>query len=224
MFLVLDEASYPALWALTDRGGPRPEYLLPVLYFESGFNPAAPNAAGYPYYGLNQISGDQLARQGIDVGDYLTWPASRQLTEVVTPYMLAQIAYGGALNSGARTYQAEFLPATLHTARSLTSVLTTRGQPAYDANTVFDWDHTGTITVGDLAHAVATMAAKPAVQSAIAEAYAIRPGESPKSSVYGTDFPWYSRLSTFETVLVVGVAASALLAGTIAVRNGHIRL
>ena len=209
-----------ALWALADRGGPRPEYLLPVLYYESGFNPSVPNQAGYPYYGLNQIAGSWLAARGIDVNDYLTWSASRQLSEVVTPYMLDQIAYGGSLNSGARTYQAEFLPATLRTAKTLSSVLTRAGESAYNANAGFDWDHKGYITVADMAHAVSLMAAKPAVQQAIAQTYALRPGETSRDPVLGTDFG--GGTFTVADGLLIGGGALAVTLFALAMQHGYL--
>ena len=40
-------AAADALWALYDATGIRPEWILPVLYSESGFNPAIVNSLGY---------------------------------------------------------------------------------------------------------------------------------------------------------------------------------
>jgi hypothetical protein len=215
-------ASGQALWALSDRGGPRPEYLLPVLYYESGFNPAVQNAAGAPYYGIGQNGAGLIAQFGADPQTYLTWPASQQLSTVVTAYFLS---YAGQLNSGTRTYQAEYLPGTLKTARSLGDIIASSNDDPhgyYAANKTFDWDHKGSITVGDMAHAVASMAAKPAVQQAIAQTYALRPSESPRDPVYGTDFGAFGRLSTTDALLLAVAAASAVAAVAVAINRGHV--
>jgi hypothetical protein len=194
--MTLDAAFPVALWAFSDTTGIRPEWIVPVLYSESGLNPAQPNAQGYPYYGLNQISAKFLSARGIAPADYLTWPASAQLTRVVAPYMNAQQSAFGALRSGTRVYQSNFLPATLKTATSLDSVIATQTHPCtggrtndvYCANSVFDYQKKGTITVGDLAHFVSKAAGNTYVQRVIASAYAARPGEKETDPVYGLDF------------------------------------
>ena len=107
----VDSAFSNALWNMYAKTGIRPEFLIPVLFSESGLNPAIQNFQGYPYYGINQINGTYLQRLGIDPSTYLTWSASQQLASVVTPYMQAQIAAFGPLRSGTRVYQANFLPA-----------------------------------------------------------------------------------------------------------------
>jgi hypothetical protein len=202
---MLDEASYAVLASMPVR----PEYLLPVLQSESGLNPAVQNQAGYPYYGIGQDSADILASHGIDPTDYLTWPASKQLETVVKPYMQGIIDRYGPLNSGARCYQANFLPATLATATSLDSVIATQGSDVYAANAGFDTAHAGVITVQDLADFVAKAASTQAVQDAIAKTYAIS-GGSPNDPVYGTDF---GKLSTFSTVALVAAIVSASYLG-----------
>ena len=219
---MLDAASYPALWAIFAKTGIRPEWLLPVLQSESGLNPGAPNSAGYPYYGINQISGSYLQKRGISPADYLTWPASQQLLQVVLPYMASQVAAFGPLRSGTRVYQSNFLPASLKTATELSSVLATRpagGCPAgitsnvYCANAVFDWQKKGTITVGDLAHFVSKSV--PAVKGAIAQAYAVAPAGvgGVTDPVYGTDLS--SSSPVWQKALIA--AASLTVAGAVAV-------
>ena len=118
----------------------------------------------------------------------------------------------GPIGSGTRAYQANFLPATLATARSLSSVLATQGDAVYAANSGLDRNHSGAITVGDLAAVVAAMATKPAVQAAIAQTYALRPGESPKDPVYGDDFYWQANpWAMAGLILAGGVVAAALI-------------
>jgi hypothetical protein len=217
---VLDfPASGSALWAISDATGIRPEWLLPVLQSESGLNPAIQNLSGYPYYGLNQISGSYLTARGIDASDYLTWPGSRQLSTIVQPYMASQVAAFGPLRSGTRVYQANFLPATLKTAKSLSSVLARQTHSCtgtgltndiYCANPGLDWQHNGTITVGDLAHFISAAAATSNVQSAIAQTYALRPAQKPMDPVYGLDFGGGATLPTSEKVLIVAALLTTL--------------
>lgn len=203
-------ATGQALWALYDRGGPRPEYLLPGLYFESGYDPSIVNSLGYT--GINQASTAMLASYGLTSAAYAAMPASQQISQVVTPEYLGIVARYGPLNSGTRAYQANFLPATLATAKSLSSVLASQGDAVYAANSGLDRNHSGDITVGDMAAAVATMASKPAVQSAITQTYALRPGESPKDPVYGTDFFWSANPWLLAGLVVgTGVVAAALI-------------
>jgi len=197
---VLDAAAYPILASMPTR----PEYLIPVLFSESGLRPDVQNSLGYA--GLNQISPSYLASWGIDPADYLTWPASRQLQLVVKPYLQNVIDRYGPLNSGTRTYQANFLPATLATARSLSSVLATRGSDVYDANSGFDTAGKGTITVQDLANFVAKAAAAPAVKNAIAKTYAVS-GGSPRDPVYGTDFMKWTPAKVIVAAAAAGVIA-----------------
>lgn len=195
---MLDQpSSSNALWRIYTNTGIRPEYLLPVLFSESGFNPAIQNSAGYDYWGLNQISGSTLQRYGFTSADYKTWPASRQLNDVVLQYMAAQVRAYGPLKSGTRVYQANFLPATLKTATNLNSVIATRpaaGCPAgaggvYCANKGLDRENKGTITVRDLSGFIGRAAASQQVKDAIAAAYAQRPENGPpKDPVLGEDF------------------------------------
>jgi hypothetical protein len=196
--MALDAASYPALWAITAQTGVRPEWVLPVLYAESGLNPAIPNQAGEPFYGLNQISAAWLKNIGVTPEDYLTWPASQQLTTVVGPYIANQVKNYGPLRSGVRLYQANFLPATLNTAKHLTDVVTAAPSPYYTHNAGLDPKGKGNITVQDLANFVARAAATQTVKDAIAQAYSIdASGSNPHGPetdpVYGEDFGFYDK-------------------------------
>lgn len=199
-----------ALWALYDKGGPRPEYVLPVLYSESGFNPGATNSIGCE--GINQACPFAFSLPD----GYTSWTASQQMTGMVTPMFMAIVKKFGPLSSGTRCYQANFLPATLATAKSLTSVLATQGGAVYSANSGLDWSHKGTITVGDLSHFIAKAASAAAVQSAISQTYAARPSESPNDPVYGTDFGSAANTSILEivgySVGILGLATATALA------------
>jgi hypothetical protein len=195
------DAGFPAaLWQFFKSTGIRPEWIVPVLFSESGLRPSIQNLQGYPYYGINQISGAYLAAHGIDPKTYLTWTASDQLTKIVTPYMQAQQGTFGPLLSGTRVYQANFLPATLATATTLAAVLASKpaaGCPSgtssdyYCANQGLDRDKSGAINVSDLASFVAQEAALAAVQKVIADAYAVVPAGvgAETDPVYGNDWP-----------------------------------
>jgi hypothetical protein len=182
-------AAGSALWSLYDRGGPRPEYVLAMLYRESGFDPSTPNHAGAPYYGINQAGEGLIAAYaGVDVATYLTWPASRQIATVVTGMLLGLVQHYGPLRSGIRVEQANFLPATLPSATRLDDVVTSSPSSFYTSNEVLDPAHKGTITLRDLGAFLEEGAGSQAVQRAIAETYALRPSESPRDPVLGDDF------------------------------------
>lgn len=204
---MLDDAAYASLWRILDETGSiRPEYLLPTLQIESGMNPSVPNSQGYDYYGINQISGGYLRARGIAPADYLTWPASRQLDTVVRPFLLGLVKQYGPLRSGTRVYQANLYPASVKTATSLDSVIL-RAPPrpcmpphrdaqgklvldpnAYCSNKGLDVGAKGTITVQDIATFVGHAAGYPAVKTALARTYALRPGETMRDPVLGEDF------------------------------------
>ncbi len=182
-----------ALWSLSDATGLRPEYLLPVLWHESGFNPAIVNGIGCT--GINQLC------QNIPDG-YAGLSASQQMAAVVSPMFRGLVTRYGALRSGVRVYQANLLPATLPVVKTLSGVLARKGSSApvpgaktpsqaavYTRNSGLDADKSGAITLADLAAVVRLDAARPQVKSAIAQTYALRPGLSPRDPVYGDDFP-----------------------------------
>lgn len=225
---MLDAASYPMLWQIYDATGVRPEWLLPVLYNESGLDPSVANGHGYPYYGLNQISGSWLTQHAIAPADYLAWPASEQLQNVVKAYMAQQIAHYGPLRSGTKVALANFYPAALKTASSLAANVvcrparpcTTPDSDAYCANQALDADRSGCITVSDLAAWVRRAAMTSTVRSAIAAAYALRPGEVQSDPTLGYDFrpspapPWLTPTTGarfVEGILVASAAASLVL-------------
>jgi hypothetical protein len=206
-------ATGQALWSLYDATGIRPEYLLPPLYFESAGFQSIQNLAGAPYYGVNQASTTLLAQYGLTPAQYLAMPISEQITRVVTPQFAAIESRFGPLRSGTRVYQANFLPATLPIVTSLSGVLAHEGNAnewgagnVYGSNSGLDTAHKGTITLQDLANAVYKAASTTAVQSAIAQTYALRPDEIERDPVYGTDFPFF----TPARIALVGVTSALL--------------
>jgi hypothetical protein len=186
----VDDDALQALWTVFDQTGIRPEYLLPVLYFESGFNPAVPNAAGAPFYGIAQTSGAKLASLGVTPAAFLAMSAGDQIRTAVLPYFAGVVQRYGAIKSATRAEQANFEPATLAYIRSLAQILEPRGTRAYADNArAFDPASHGAITLADLALAMSHAAAAPATKAAIARAYVLRPSAGPACSpVYGEDF------------------------------------
>jgi hypothetical protein len=203
-------AAGSALWALYDRGGPRPEYVLPMLYAESGFDPSVQNRGGAAQYGINQASEAAIAQYGpTDVQTYLTWPASQQISTVVSGMLLHWVALYGPLRSGTRVEQANMLPATLPTARALSDVVAQSPSPFYVGNQALDQGSKGAITVGDIAAFVSRAAQSQAVQDAISHTYALRPSESTREPVYGEDFSGAS--NGFWTSVALLAAAAAFV-------------
>jgi hypothetical protein len=175
-----------ALWAVSDKLGIRPEWQLPVLYLETGgtFSPAIMNANGC--VGLNQFCPVTYPSYvHVPVSDYRTWSASQQLAGPILNYWRDALQYG-PIRSSTRLMVSQFGQGHLATTPSLDSVVL-RGADAAQ-NPGFDAAHKGYITVRDIANVMAQKAAMPAVQQAIAAAYAMRPGEKMKNPVYGDDY------------------------------------
>lgn len=214
-------ASGNALWAIYDATGIRPEYLLPVLYYESAGFQNVQNFGGAPYYGIGQNSVADIQQfAGVDPQTYLTWPISRQLATVVKGYFSRIVSMYGPLHSGTRVYQAEYLPGTLPSVTSLDGVLSSAPSAYYEDNKSFDAGGKGYITLGDLQSLVAAKAQAPAVVSAIAQTYALRPGETPNDPSLGTDFGAASSggggfaLPPRPVLLVAGAILAAGIWGT----------
>lgn len=194
----LDAAFYPGLWDLyaATGGSVRPEYLLPVLYGESGFQ-SVQNAQGADYWGINQESGSSLRSKGIDPLSYLSWPASEQLRVIITPRVAGQVQANGPIRSATRLYQGNLAPASLPVAFSFPDIIAAEGgtryqggeAAVYSGNKVLDLDNSHTITVGDLAAWATGKSHAAAVLAAIAKAYLV-PGSQgrPHDPVLGEDF------------------------------------
>lgn len=187
--MAIDDDALSALWSIFDATGIRPEYLLPVLYFESGFNPALANRAGAPYYGIAQTSAQHLAALGTTPDAYLAMSAGAQIRLAVAPYFKDAIRVG-PIGSATRAEQANFLPATLVSVPDLAQVLAAAGTRVFTDNAkAFGAQNASAIRVADLATTMAKSAAAAPVVAATARAYQLRPSEGPaKNPVFGTDF------------------------------------
>lgn len=209
-------AAGAALWSLFDAGGPRPEYVLPMLYAESGFDPSVQNRGGSANYGVNQASTELIASYAnVDPSTYVTWSASQQIDTVVRGMLLDLVHRFGPLKSGARVEQANFLPATLPSVTTLDGVLARFGDSAYSGNADLDTQHKGTITLGDLANFVGRNVRGATVQSALQQTYELRPGVAMRDPVMGEDFlsGGGSTLGTLSAAAGFGLLVYALLRG-----------
>lgn len=165
----LDDAFPSTLWQVYVQTGIRPEWITPVLFSESGLEPTTVNSIGCA--GINQLCSGWLNTIGMTAQQYAALPASQQLIQGVIPYMKDAVARYGPLRSGTRVYQANYLPATLSTARKLTDVIASDPSPTYTQNKGFDQDGKGYIVVQDLANSVARSVGAPVVKSTLDQAY-----------------------------------------------------
>jgi hypothetical protein len=149
----IDARFWPALWGLAIDADTRPEILLTVWFAESGLDPSAENSVGC--IGLNQTCPASMGGPGFPSTPqaYKAAQASEQVAWIA-PQVLAQARLnGGGFRSAARYYQANFLPATLITAKRPADVIAARTGPyaaAYEANKGLDVSGDGTITLVDL--------------------------------------------------------------------------
>lgn len=203
----LGDDAIDALWSICDATGIRPEYLIPVLYLESGFDPTRPNAAGAPYYGIAQTSAAKLAALGTTPAAFLAMSQGDQIRLAVAPYFAGVVHRYGPIRSATRAYQANFEPATLPTVRGLGQILEYQGTRAYADNAAaLDAYHHGAITLGDLALVMTRASAAPAARAATARAYVLRPSMAPaRPAVYGDDFA--SPVMTLSLVVAAGALA-----------------
>lgn len=185
----LAASALPALWGIYDATGIRPEWLLPTLWIESGFDPSIPNAQGAPYYGIGQSSAGTITAAGASSpAEFLTWSAGDQLARAVGPFLAGVVSRYGDLRSGVRVYQANYLPGTLPTIRKLWQVVAWRGSPWYDYNQTLDVLRDGAITLSDIAWKVAEASRRPEVLAATLAVYMQRPAETPTNPVFGADY------------------------------------
>jgi len=211
-----------ALWKVSDQLGIRPEWQLPVLALESGFNPAILNSGGC--VGLNQFCpGTYEKYVYVPVSEYRTWSASQQLSGPVFKFWQGAIEQG-PIRSSTRLMVSQLGTALLKTTPSLDSVVYPAPSSGYYGNcSVFDPGcKRGYFTVRDVANEMTRQARKPEVQGAIAQAYAMRPSERPRDPVYGDDYVDFSRVTpplarpSDAPVAVLGVALLAAVAGYVA--------
>jgi hypothetical protein len=220
---MLDQpASGLALWALYDKTGLLPCYVLPTFQAESGMNPAAVNK-GSGAVGLNQILPSYLP-SGVDATTYATWPASQQIAQVITPFISNTLASlkPTVILSGTRFYQSNLLPATVNgtagwkAARYPADVVVSKSGPT-NQNAADYAGKKGYISVADLEAFVRKTL--PSIQSTLTAVYALRPTETMTDPVIGTD-PYLQPGaqppggSSFGTNVALAVGGSLVILGT----------
>ena len=207
-------ATANALWAGFDAGKlPRPEYLLPCLYSESGFSTSVTNSIGC--VGLDQLLPFRVAH-----------PRRLRLVVCLAADRRAHHEHVRANDRQVRPPQLRHahlprqLPARipLHRHKPVERSGQARrcrlrsqlgpGLPTQRA-----------ITVGDLSHFISRAASSTTVKNAIAQTYAYRRVLSPYDSVYGTDFgsPTGSPtgLSSSDWAIVAAGSVAAAVAGVV---------
>jgi hypothetical protein len=187
-------ATGEALWKISDQTGIRPEYVLPVIHLESGFDPSIVNPGGC--VGTMQLCpGTYESYVSVPVSEYRSWPASQQLAGPALTYWRNALRYG-QIRSATRLMQAQLAPGELSAKPSLDSVVYRAPSGGYEGNKgVFDSSKKGFFTEQDLANVMAKHVASSAVRDAIARTYALRPNERPHDPVYGDD---YYRATPYE--------------------------
>ena len=177
--------------------------------------------------GLNQFCpGTYEGYVHVPVSEYQTWSASKQLSGPVFEYWRNALKFG-QIRSATRLMLSQLGQVLLKTDPALDSIVFRSGTVEYKQNCGLDTScrdrvHCtggckGYITVQDLANSMAIQVRTPAVQTALAQAYAMRPGERPRDPVYGDDYPpGFSRItppasppSGAPAVLAAAVLAAA---------------
>ncbi len=137
-----------AIEALAARLKANPAALLNVMSFESSLNPHARNNLGYA--GLIQHGNKAARAEGYKSShDISSMSAIEQLAPggPVEKYFINYIKRGFELATTGQAYAAVAGPG----ARNDESVIYRRGSREYAANTIWDKNHNGTITAGELA-------------------------------------------------------------------------
>jgi hypothetical protein len=203
----LDAAFYPALVQAGNTLGVPAGWLLNVFYLESRLNPQIGNQ--YGYVGLNQLASSQLKQTfGVNPSDYLAWPASQQLTQVILPWYQNTIkVFGrGTPRSPGVLYALNLFPNSVKTRGDSedTVLISSRASSSYEVaayyananggkpnsrgNCGLDFDCSGQITIGDLDNFLAQLTADKAYQSALATLNSYGGASSVSLPASGTTF------------------------------------
>jgi hypothetical protein len=189
-----------ALWKVNDQLGIRPEWQLAVIYLETAgtFDPSICNP--YGCCGINQLCKSTYPHYvNVPVSEYVTWTASDQLNGPVFNYWRDALR-SGPINSAGRLMLAQLSQGALARAPTLDSVVFSSPSAEYEQNKSFDTAGKNYITLRDLENAANAYMRYPAVQNAIARAYALRGYVAPRA-------PKISNLAVTFGVLALAAAA-----------------
>lgn len=148
----LSDAFFVKLVDLGRRHNQDPEILTRVWNIESaGVNPRARNPNGGAV-GLNQMMPATLAGMGVDYASFANASAEEQLDTIERFLAYNWKLNGGPFLTAGRYYQANFLPATLLTAKEPEDTIVAKGDARgfYAANAGLDYNKDGRITIADL--------------------------------------------------------------------------
>lgn len=214
----LDPAFYPALVVFARELNTDPEYFLRLFWLESRLDPKT-HRSGSRYYGLNQVDAAWLRKRGIDPTEYLTWPASAQLTQAAGPFLAEMIhtylkaptirspGVLEALNLAPARVR-DGAPGNVLYAKTMDCSAEGAKADPYCANRGLDRDSSGTITVADidaLMESFQRMGDWPIYLQARAELEKAQPASHAPSTI-----------ATAVGPTVVGVALGGLVVGTLA--------
>jgi len=176
-FLDLDADFFDELRASAAAMTANPADVMLILYGESGLNPASPGHVAF-YEGLNQIQAPYLKARGVDQADYLTWPASRQMREIVGPFLTAQVRQllGKPVRSAGVLEALNLYPASVKKHGDAPDSIVIDGNSsdpgerlAYVKNQALDRNHDGAITISDLDEWLGGLSKQKPFQQALAQ-------------------------------------------------------
>lgn len=156
----LDADFFPALVTYAKGLNVDPEYVMRLFWLESRLDPAA-HRSGSRYYGINQLDAAWLQKHGYGAADYLTWPASKQLTLAAGPFLAEAIhtyLKAPTIRSAGVLEALNLAPANVRDGapgnvlyrKTVECVGDALKQNYYCANKGLDRNGSGTITISDI--------------------------------------------------------------------------
>lgn len=149
----LDSNFWPQLASLAQAcyGVPQ-EWLLRIFYLESTLNPHIGNSLGF--CGLNQIASSYLRNQfGVQPSEYLTWSASKQVSDVISKWYPATIRdfLGRKPRSIGALYALNLAPGIVKARGDAPEVILYQAPDnRYVQNSALDRNRDGAIRISDL--------------------------------------------------------------------------
>lgn len=207
--MTLSDRFFSSLAALGARRGSDPAIFMNVWCVESGLNPRAMNASGAR--GLNQMMPATLVSLGAPA-EFENVSAEAQLPWIERLIASGERRNGGAFESAARYYHANFFPVTMARGNAPDTIVAAkdatdpRERDAYSFNRGLDADGDGKITLNDLATVLERI--RPKYQVAFSRL------DAAVSALQVQ--PWQPTSLVSTTPKNAGVVGGVLLAGMIA--------